>query len=500
VQDAMPNAMAMLGALAAVIVRPPFESVSLAPRLWLTRRLLSGADAESLRKDVEASVHYPCPRQERLWPLKRCAKLPVSASLHARLREAWPALHLGAMTTIAASIDVAGGSADRTWRHHAHADVFPEREMGARGPDMTAVVYLSEAPAGHPADLAAPTVFPRLGVAVSPEAGSMLSWANVHDDGTADPDAQHGVGPYAVVRGTLPPRVALHIPISLNAAANATAIPEHVGCSGPPRYLVLRWERLWRWRVLVKALRRHMSVVLVRKLRAAGLLTARLLALQARAAERVFAPGGMGFACAAAEFAALAGQLEEQVAPPACVVAAGAEPLRADTPRSPSEAGAEAHTADGRPPLDALPSERSGMLGAIAAAATLVATAVAAKASSTSPRNSPREHPNASSDASSEASTAQVNERRRRKAAMAAEIVRLEEEARAAESERYNTHWRYGDRANMEDLRRRRQLEATCAAEPGWTAPECLEQFESRMMRIRLSRARWERDDSPFRS
>ena len=68
-------------------------------------------------------------------------------------------------------------------RHHHHTDVFPERAAGAKGPDATAVLYLSEAAASHPAELAAPTVFPRAGVSVVPKAGALLAWANVHDDG-----------------------------------------------------------------------------------------------------------------------------------------------------------------------------------------------------------------------------------------------------------------------------------------------------------------------------
>ena len=187
---------------------------------------------------------------------------------------------------IAASIDFASADTDDlAMRHHHHRDVFPERAPGMKGPDATAVLYLSQAPDGYPTRLSAPTIFPRVGVTVTPRAGSLLAWANVREDGAADENAEHGVGPYTDAGVDLPPRVALHIPISFgvgggsiaasvdNGASDvlAHAHAEHVGCSGPPPFVSHHWGALFRWRTLTKRLRHHVGHTLMMKLRAAGL-------------------------------------------------------------------------------------------------------------------------------------------------------------------------------------------------------------------------------------
>ena len=281
---------------------------------------------------------YPCPRQEDKWPEKQCAKILFSEPLRSALERAWPSLDLTALTTIAASIDFPSADATvRTMRHHLHRDVFPERPLSARGPEATAVIYLSQAPAGHPIDLSAPTIFPRVGVTVAPCSGSLLAWANVREDGEADEDAEHGVGPYAGVN--LPPRVALHVPISFGselsapakgggssataatsheshsgaadarAERTAHAHAEHVGCStARPYYVEFHWQAMWKWRKLSSALRYHVSHTLMTKLRAVGWMSGKLLTLQQRAAERVYAPGGVGFSMAQQEFESMAGQ------------------------------------------------------------------------------------------------------------------------------------------------------------------------------------------------
>ena len=198
---------------AVAALQPPVGATTLATRLWLIDRLLSVDEAASIRKTVLRLPSYPCPLQEQAWPTKRCAKVPVSAILAARLSSAWPALNLTNLATIAASIDLA--SDDTAMRHRPHHDVFPERAAGSRGPDATAVIYLTGPPSDdHPIEMAGATVFPRHGKMVAPRVGRMLAWSNVRDDGSADEAAEHGVGPYACAAGgALPPRIALHVPI-----------------------------------------------------------------------------------------------------------------------------------------------------------------------------------------------------------------------------------------------------------------------------------------------
>jgi len=252
----------------------PIGSVQLAPHVYLTRNLLAAGEAALVREQVLRAEAYPCPLQEQKWPHKRCAKVPVPAVLIRRLSSALPRLDLSSLTTIAASVDLASDTGDHSMRHHHHFDVYPERERGVAGPDATVVIYLSQAPAEHPAALTAPTVFPRAGVTVVPQVGAMLAWSNVLDSGAPNPAAEHGVGPYA--GASLPPRVAFHIPIGVGPSAvngsaasqapsSAHAHAEHVGCGGPP----LAWRRYWlavrNWTLLAQRLRRHVEETLMRK-------------------------------------------------------------------------------------------------------------------------------------------------------------------------------------------------------------------------------------------
>ena len=387
--------LAVLVVQFAATLRAPIGAVHLAPRIWLVRDLLSQAVTEGLRRDVLSALHHPCPRQEHAWPRKQCTKIQMSPNLLSRLVAVWPELDLSSLSTIAASVDFPSDADDRSMRHHHHIDVFPERDASAKGPDATAVLYLSEAAHTHPASLAARTEFPRVGVAVSPKAGSLLAWTNVLDDGTADEDAEHGVGAYA--GKDLPPRVALHIPMSFHAAAYnhsgdataATAHAEHVGCSGPPYHVRRSWESLWRWRRLVKGLRHHVGHILMAKLRAVGLLSGKLIALQQRAAERVYAPGGAGFEIARIDFESLAGHEEQPPTTPQIATAPGALVAGDDADGTDSDAG----------------EGEGAHSGASSSSAVASATAVAAAAA--------------------------LLERRRRKAAMIEQIERVEREAAA---------------------------------------------------------------------
>jgi len=301
----------------------PIGSVQLAPHVYLTRNLLAAGEAALVREQVLRAEAYPCPLQEQKWPHKRCAKVPVPAVLIRRLSSALPRLDLSSLTTIAASVDLASDTGDHSMRHHHHFDVYPERERGVAGPDATVVIYLSQAPAEHPAALTAPTVFPRAGVTVVPQVGAMLAWSNVLDSGAPNPAAEHGVGPYA--GASLPPRVAFHIPIGVGPSAvngsaasqapsSAHAHAEHVGCGGPP----LAWRRYWlavrNWTLLAQRLRRHVEETLMRKFRAVGRLVGMLLTQHARACERVYAPGSIGYENAAAEFTAALGQATREAA------------------------------------------------------------------------------------------------------------------------------------------------------------------------------------------
>ena len=307
----------LLASTSAVAIRPPVGSTSLAPRVWLTRNLIPAAEAALLREAALVADAYPCPMQEESWPLKRCTKLPVPTALATALASAWPELNLTRLATIAATID--GASTSCTLLHKPHHDVYPEREPGTRGPDATAVIYLSEA-AGHPPELSAPTIFPRVGVSVAPAVGSMLAWANVRENGNAEEDAQHAVGPYTGA-ADLPPRIALHVPISFSTRRGGLsdgktfgiAQPEHVGCGRQHRIphdvmqLAIRTARPYtlalRWQMLSAELRRRVVSVLVRRWRVVARTSAMLLQWHARATERMYQPGGVGYVAAALEFA-----------------------------------------------------------------------------------------------------------------------------------------------------------------------------------------------------
>ena len=300
------TAMLLLSLFCGAALQPPVASSSLASHVW-TSDMLSSDEAAAMREKVLTANSYPCPLQEASWPRKRCTKITMStlAPLDARLAELWPSLNRSALTNIAASIDMP--SDDASPRHHTHRDVFPEREASARGPDATAVLYLSEAPTSHPAELSAPTLFPRHGLRIVPKAGRLLLWRNLLEDGAPDPNAEHGVGPY--VGEELPPRVALHLPIS-----EAAAQGEHVGCGGGAmhhhiRIMQHRAEILTRWLNLMRRLVVSWEEAQVRRLRAVGRLAGTLVRLQIECAERIYAPGGLGYTQAQEEFERLAGSL-----------------------------------------------------------------------------------------------------------------------------------------------------------------------------------------------
>lgn len=278
---------------------PPIGSTVLAHNVFLLD-LMSRDEAQEMRDTVLAAKAYPCPLQETAWPQKRCTKIALPTFLETRLADSWPSLDRTSLSAIAASIDLP--SDDHAMRHHFHRDVFPERAPGHAGPSATAVLYLTEAPSDHPDELAAPTIFPRHGLRVRPKAGSLLTWTNVREDGTADPDAEHGVGPY--VGADLPPRIALHIPVSDDGAAQA----EHVGCGGFDRRTLI-WDRaegFARWYRLTRRLLSHWEEATLRKLRAAGRVAGVFMRLHQQSVERLYAPGGAGYQAAHDEFDLLA--------------------------------------------------------------------------------------------------------------------------------------------------------------------------------------------------
>merc|ERR1719473_132581 len=231
------------------MLTPPFGATTLAPDVWSVDGLLALDEARAIRDHVLATPQYACPLQEAAaWPRKRCAKIALPAPLQSRLAGMWPSLKQSALTEVAASIDEASAD-DRSMRHHFHRDVFPERDAAARGPDATAVLYLTEAPQSHPAELSGATLFPRHDVRVVPKVGRLLLWSNVDEDGGPNVAAEHGVGPY--VGAHLPARVALHLPIARDVAQ-----PEHVGCGGMPRWaLAVRYSDVSaRWLRVVQQL------------------------------------------------------------------------------------------------------------------------------------------------------------------------------------------------------------------------------------------------------
>ena len=124
-----------------------------------------------------------------------------------------------------------------------HVDRYAGR--GRAIPDASMLFYLSTTPAG-----VAQTLFPSLGLAVQPVAGTLLSWLN-HELGTGapHPDAAHAVGAYpSDAEGD---RYAMQIPVQLRSAGggagawyeplvaarpggNRTAHGLHAGDSIPP--------------------------------------------------------------------------------------------------------------------------------------------------------------------------------------------------------------------------------------------------------------------------
>lgn len=71
------------------------------------------------------------------------------------------------------------------------------------------------------------------------------------------------------------------------------------------------WDNVQRWRRLAAGLERRLAETL-RKFKSVAKLAGRLIVMHARASERLYAPGGLGFAAARDEFVKLAGQTQPQ--------------------------------------------------------------------------------------------------------------------------------------------------------------------------------------------
>ena len=253
----------------------------LAPaQIWRAPDFLSGGVVSDVLALLPSAAWYPCPRQEDKWPRKQCSKLDVSthsslATVVDKLGAAWGGrLNTSGLTQLPITWDQADDEhgdgegatgAAHQMRHDYHHDVrrppacgcspslptttctpappsllvpssqvFPERPTDSDdGPDATNVIYLSEAPTTTLPHLSGQTIFPHANVSVLPRRGALLAWANRCEDGSPNAAATHGVGPFA---GTHAARVAIHVPVSFGAMANASAeaFAEHVGCTGPP--------------------------------------------------------------------------------------------------------------------------------------------------------------------------------------------------------------------------------------------------------------------------
>ena len=175
-------AMLATGSAGADLARSPL-SAKLHPTqsVWQTHGVLSdSAVAHVLGKlpNDETGLWHPCVGQVAQFASKRCTLLPVKGDivLHAALASieaAWGA-DLGALH--------AGGLPIIRYLPGAPA-VGVHGDRGASGlvPNATLVVYLTDGEAGS-----GETVFPALGLKVSPKRGSVLSFMNVGPGGAAE--------------------------------------------------------------------------------------------------------------------------------------------------------------------------------------------------------------------------------------------------------------------------------------------------------------------------
>ncbi len=203
---------------------------SKAEGIWAVDHFVRENDVQQIRERIDAlpkNEWYPCPRQEKHYPLKRCSKLKITdgeslVRLRKDLQDAWNGnIDFREMETIAVSRDDSTHE-DEGMRHHFHIDTFPERTTGQQ-PSTTIAIYLTDLPASHPIDRSGATIFPAANLTLAPQKGRMLAWSTLCADKSIAPNALHGVGAY--VGHNLPPRLSLHIPVETDVGTG-----EHVGC------------------------------------------------------------------------------------------------------------------------------------------------------------------------------------------------------------------------------------------------------------------------------
>mmetsp|Transcript_7376 Transcript_7376/g.21539 ORF Transcript_7376/g.21539 Transcript_7376/m.21539 type:complete len:321 (+) Transcript_7376:105-1067(+) len=178
------------------------------PGIWRFDDFLSEGQVSYLVARMGECEWGPCEGSAHVHiELKQCGHVPVGEdpnllAILAQIEAVW-----GADTSQVTSLPVVRykPGAPSTLLHVDHY-------VGGTTPDASMLFYLSTTPGG-----VAQTLFPTLGLAVQPVAGTLLSWLN-HERGTGalHPDAAHAVDAYpADAEGD---RLAMQIPVQLRSA------------------------------------------------------------------------------------------------------------------------------------------------------------------------------------------------------------------------------------------------------------------------------------------
>jgi len=218
-------------------IEPAAAATTLAEGVWAVDDFVTANEAATILDVLphgSSDDWHPCPLHEAKFPVKQCVKLgveraPVLAQLGTRLSKIqfggkkdhhYVFSHVAVTYQRPSSTLVEADDHD----HEFHTDGFAERAGSQRGPATTSVLYLTEPPTAHPANLSGALIFPNADLELRPQVGRLVAWANrCTNSSDATANGRHGIG---AMRGAdLPPRISLTFAFD----DDAVAFPEHIG-------------------------------------------------------------------------------------------------------------------------------------------------------------------------------------------------------------------------------------------------------------------------------
>jgi len=205
----------------------PGTRLASSPPIWLQEDFFSNNHVQEVLSRIpkEEAAWEPCVGQTKEFASKRCTMLPVKGDsfmdgMLNKIESAWD-IDVGALRNGLPVIRYLPGA----------PPVGLHGDMGHDGlvPNATLVMYLTDTDKNEDGSATGQTIFPDAHVAVTPRAGSLLSFQNTDELGRPHPHSRHSVG--EVPKHAKKDRLVVQIPVIHEVGKRARAYPEHV--SGP---------------------------------------------------------------------------------------------------------------------------------------------------------------------------------------------------------------------------------------------------------------------------